>query len=266
MSKSRLRRPESSGKAERTMTYCVGMLVEAGLVMIADTRTNAGVDDISVYRKLHVLAEGPDRIVFAATAGNLSTTQTVLAQLEEGLPASEAGSQPRRIADMTSMFRVAQLVGEAIQLAAASIGKALEAAQLSAGVSFLVGGRIAGGPLALYRLYPEGNFIECQQEQPFLQIGETKYGKPILDRALHYDTPLEEVVKVGLISFDSTLRSNLAVGRPLDLIVIPADVGQPVIKRRIENDDPYFNDLSTRWSLMLNEARATIPDPPFMAD
>jgi putative proteasome-type protease len=246
------------------MTYCVGMLVEAGLVMIADTRTNAGVDDISVYRKLHSLAHGPERIVFAATAGNLSTTQSVLAQLAEGLPSTEPGEPPRRIADMSSMFRVAQLVGEAIQFAKASIGKALEAAQVSAGVSFLVGGRIGDGPLSLYRLYPEGNFIECQREQPFLQIGETKYGKPILDRALQYGTELSEAVKVGLISFDSTLRSNLAVGKPLDLVVVPSDARAPLIQRRIGVDDAYFNDLSARWSLMLNEARATIPDPPFM--
>jgi putative proteasome-type protease len=246
------------------MTYCVGMLVEAGLVMIADTRTNAGVDDISVYRKLHTLADGPDRLVFAATAGNLSTTQTVLAQLAEGLPPVEQGGPPRRIADMPSMFRVAQLVGEAVQQARASIGKALEAASVDSGMSVLLGGRVGNGPLALYRLYPEGNFIECQKEQPFLQIGETKYGKPILDRALQYGTELEEVVKVGLISFDSTLRSNLAVGRPLDVVVVPADHDEPLVQRRIGVDDAYFNDLSARWSLMLNEARATIPDPPFM--
>jgi putative proteasome-type protease len=247
------------------MTYCVGMLVEAGLVMIADTRTNAGVDDISVYRKLHVLAEGPDRIVIAVTAGNLSVTQTVLSQLAEGLPPSEDGGPLRTVANMPTMFRVAQLVGEEVHKARHDIAKALEAEEVSANISMLIGGRIGDGPLKLYRLYTEGNFIECQTEQPFLQIGETKYGKPILDRALHYDTPLGETVKVGLISFDSTLRSNLAVGRPLDLIVIPADPKAPVVRRRIGTDDPYFNDLSTRWSLMLNEARATIPDPPFMA-
>jgi putative proteasome-type protease len=242
------------------------MLVDAGLVMIADTRTNAGVDDISVYRKLHTLADEPDRIVFAATAGNLSTSQTILAQLAEGLPALVEGETPRRIIDMPSMFRVAQLVGEAMQNARATIGRALEAASVDAGVSMLLGGRIGEGPLTLYRLYAEGNFIECREEQPFLQIGETKYGKPILDRALQYDTPIEEVVKVGLISFDSTLRSNLAVGRPLDLVVVPADRAAPVIQRRLGTDDAYFNDLSARWSLMLNEARATIPDPPFMMD
>ena len=248
------------------MTYCVGMLVEAGLVMMADTRTNAGVDDISVYRKLHTLADGPDHLVFAATAGNLSATQMVLARLAEGLSACDHGDPPRRITDMTSMFRVAQLVGEAVGHARVCMGQALEAAGTSvdASVSMLLGGRVGDGPLTLYRLYSEGNFIECQREQPFLQIGETKYGKPILDRALQFGTPLEEAVKVGLISFDSTLRSNLAVGKPLDLVVVPSDATQPVNQRRIGVDDPYFNDLSARWSLMLNEARATIPDPPFM--
>ncbi|USI72036.1 peptidase [Sphingomonas morindae] len=247
------------------MTYCVGMLVEAGLVMIADTRTNAGVDDISVYRKLHILADAPDRLVVAASAGNLSITQSVLASLAEGLAPHEGESAPRTVATMPSMFRVAQLVGEAVHACRADIARQLETAQLSPSCAMLVGGRVGPGPLALYRIYAEGNFIACMREQPFLQIGETKYGKPILDRALHYDTPLEEVVKVGLISFDSTLRSNLAVGRPLDLISIPAERARPVVSRRIESDDAYFNDLSTRWSLMLNEARATIPDPPFMS-
>jgi putative proteasome-type protease len=240
------------------------MLVKAGLVMIADTRTNAGVDDISMYRKLHVLADSSDRIIVALTAGNLSITQTVLAQLAEGVPADDENGTLRTVGTMHSMFQVAQLVGEEVRKARADIGKALEAEEISSGISLLLGGRIGAGPLKLYRIYTEGNFIECQTEQPFLQIGETKYGRPILDRALHFDTPLEETVKVGLISFDSTLRSNLAVGRPLDLIAIPADGARPVIRRRIGSEDAYFNDLSTRWSLMLNEARATIPDPPFM--
>lgn len=246
------------------MTYCVGMLVEAGLVMIADTRTNAGVDDISVYRKLHVLADGSDRLVVAASSGNLSITQSVLASLAEGLPGADHDAPPRRIADMPSMFRVAQLVGDAVHACRAEIAKQLEAEDYSPSCSMLVGGRVGDGPLSLYRLYSEGNFIACMREQPFLQIGETKYGRPILDRALQYDTPLDEVVKVGLISFDSTLRSNLAVGRPLDLVAMPADPAAAVVRRRIESDDAYFNDLSVRWSMMLNEARATIPDPPFM--
>jgi len=232
--------------------------------MIADTRTNAGVDAISVYRKLHILADSNDRIVIAASAGNLSVTQAALATLAEGLPPSKGSDEIRRIADMPTMFRIAQLVGEAMYQARDDVREALEAAEISSGVSMLLGGRIRGGALKLYLIYAAGNFIECASDSPFLQIGETKYGKPILDRALAYDTPLDEAVKVGLISFDSTMRSNLAVGRPLDLIVMPNDPTLPVIRRRIERDDPYFNDLSARWGMLLSEARAAIPDPPFM--
>jgi putative proteasome-type protease len=246
------------------MTYCVGMLVEEGLVMIADTRTNAGVDNISVYRKLHSLADSDERIVVAASAGNLSVSQSALEMLAEGMPAAGESDEVRRIADMPSMFRVAQLVGEAMHRAQDNVRAALEAAEISAGVSMLVGGRVGRDPLRLYLIYAAGNFIECSPDNPFLQIGETKYGKPILDRALAHDTPLDEAVKVGLISFDSTMRSNLAVGRPLDLIVMPADPAKPVIRRRIERDDAYFNDLSARWGMLLTEARAAIPDPPYM--
>ena len=247
------------------MTYCIGMLLEAGLVMIADTRTNAGVDNISSYRKLHALADEPGRQIFAATSGNLSITQTALGQLAEGMPSALDGEAVRRIEDMPSMFRVAQLVGEAVQQTRDRMRLGLEAARVSATISVLLGGRIGADDLCLFLIYSAGNFIACERDQPYLQIGETKYGKPILDRALTYDTPLDEAVKVGLISFDSTIRSNLAVGRPLDMVVIPRDAARPTIQRRIEADDRYFDDLSARWSMLLTEARATIPDPPFMA-
>lgn len=247
------------------MTYCVGMLVETGLVMIADTRTNAGVDNISSYRKLHILDESDDRLIVATAAGNLSVTQMVLSLLEEGLEPLAEGEPPRRLSDMPTMFRAAQLVGEAVAMARQDVEKSLSAENIQAGISLLLGGRIGDGPLKLYMIYAQGNFIECHRDAPFLQIGETKYGKPILDRALTFTTPLDEAVKVGLISFDSTIRSNLAVGRPLDLMVIPRDTAKPVVSRRIESDDAYFNDLSARWSMLLTESRATIPAPPFMA-
>lgn len=248
------------------MTYCVGMLVEAGLVMIADTRTNAGVDNISTYRKLHMLDDDDDRIVVAMSAGNLSVTQTALAMLREGLAPKGESDTVRRVADMPTMFRVAQLVGESIHCARRDVESSVEKGNVNTGVSILLGGRIGDEPLRLYLIYSQGNFIECHPETPFLQIGETKYGKPILDRALNARTTLGEVVKVGLISFDSTIRSNLAVGRPIDLIVIPSDRGAPIIRRHIDWDDRYFNDLSVRWGMLLNEARATIPDPPFMPE
>jgi putative proteasome-type protease len=248
------------------MTYCVGILVRDGLVMIADTRTNAGVDNISTYRKLHTIEEDNDRLVFAASAGNLSVTQLALSMLKEGLEPLEEGGARRFTTGAATMFAVAQLFSEAVRMASEQLSEELEARSIPASVSFLLGGRLASGPLILYYVYDAGNFIECRPDTPFLQIGESKYGKPILDRALNFETPLEEAVKVALISFDSTLRSNLAVGRPLDMIVIARDRVHAVVKRRIGTDDRYFNDLSARWSMLLTEARATIPDPPFMAD
>ena len=246
------------------MTYCVGMLVEQGLVMMADTRTNAGVDDISSYRKLHVLCEDENRIIIACTSGNLSITQLVISRLEEGLAPLNEGDPPRTLNQVGSIFQAAELVGEAVAAARKDVGRALSAENIDAGISLLLGGRVGESKLRLYLIYSAGNFIECHSDAPFLQIGETKYGKPILDRALQWNTPLDETVKVGLISFDSTMRSNLAVGRPIDVIVIPRDQTKPIIRRRIGVDDPYFDDLSARWSMLLGESRAIIPTPPFM--
>lgn len=247
------------------MTYCVGILLRAGLIMIADTRTNAGIDNISTYRKLHMLADDDERTVVCMSAGNLSVTQHALGLLAEGLGPPGEDERPRTVKDMPTMFRVAQLVGEALMQAGRELKPALYAAGVPAGVSLLVGGRIGDGALKLFLIYDAGNFIECQPDSPFLQIGATQYGKPILDRAMNFETPLDEAVKVGLLSFDSTVRSDLSVGLPFDLIALPSDCAQPVVRRRIERDDAYFQDLSQRWSMLLNESRATIPDPPFMA-
>lgn len=247
------------------MTYCVGILLREGLIMISDTRTNAGIDNISIYRKMHVLADTDDRLIMCMSAGNLSVTQHVLGQLAEGLPPFAPDEMPRRVEHVPTMFRAAQLVGEAVRAAGAELKPALAAANVPAGISLLVGGRIGDQPLKLFLVYDAGNFIECGRDTPFLQIGATAYGKPILDRAMTYDSSLDEAVKVGLLSFDSTIRSDLSVGLPLDIAVMPADLSRPVIRRRIEANDAYFADLSQRWSMLLNESRAAIPDPPFMA-
>jgi putative proteasome-type protease len=162
------------------------------------------------------------------------------------------------------MFRAAQLVGEALQIANRSVGEALESLNIAGGSTLLLGGRIGRGRPTLFLIYEAGNFIECQREVPFFQIGETKYGRPILDRVVRTGTPLAEAVKIGFLSFDSSMRSNLAVARPLDLMVMPSDPAAPVQTRRIENNDPYFNDLSSRWSELLHDATRAIPDPPFM--
>ena len=248
------------------MTYCIGLLLNDGLVMIADTRTNAGVDNFSSFKKLHTLAAGSDRQIYACTSGSLSMSQSVISLIQEGLPSADGGGLPRTLANATSMFRVAQLVGEAVQVANRTVGNALDAINLNSSVSLLLGGRIGKTPPALFQIYTAGNFIQCKPESPFLQIGETKYGKPILDRGIEIDMPLDEAVKVAFLSFDSAMRSNLGVARPLDLMVMRRDPKAPILTRRIEPDDEYFNELSLRWSILLHEATRAIPNPPFMRD
>jgi putative proteasome-type protease len=247
------------------MTYCLGMLLDSGLIMIADTRTNAGVDDISSFRKLHCLADASDRCIYAASAGNLSTSQTVISLLRQGIPGGEDESLMRTIGEPTTMFRAAQLVGEAMRLANETVGKALASIKISGSASILLGGRIGEAPPALFLIYSAGNFIECKPDKPFFQIGETKYGKPILDRSLHSETPLDEAMKIGFLSFDAAIRSNLAVARPLDLMVMPAAPGSKVTIHRIEDEDSYFDGLSKRWDELLAEGVASIEEPPFMA-
>ena len=255
------------------MTYCLGMLLDAGLIMIADTRTNAGVDNFSSFKKLHTLVDEPDRQIFACTAGSLSMSQSVIGLIHEGIPSGPGGDSSagvlggevtRSLRHATTMFRAAQLIGEAVQMANATVGKALAAINIESWVSLLLGGRIGDGPPMLFLIYNAGNFIECTPEVPFLQIGETKYGKPILDRGLSFATPLHEAVKYGFLSFDSAMRSNLGVARPLDLMAMPRDPAQPILARRIDEDDPYFDDLSARWAKYLHQATENIPNPPWM--
>jgi len=246
------------------MTYCVGMLLNEGLIMIADTRTNAGVDNFSSFKKLHTLMDRPDRQIYVMTAGSLSISQSVIGLIQEGLPAIDGSEMNRTLRGATSMFRVAQLMGEAVQIANRTVGAALQTINISSSVSLLLGGRIGDQPPALFLIYSAGNFIECKAEAPFLQIGETKYGKPVLDRGIDVSTPLDEAVKVAFLSFDSAMRSNLGVARPLDMLVLPRDPKVPVLTRRIEPDDEYFNQLSLSWAKMLHEAIHAIPNPPFM--
>ena len=249
------------------MTYCLGMLLRSGLILMSDTRTNAGVDNFFIYKKLHLLADAPDRGIYACTSGNLSVSQTALSIVREGLPEGDACEEEGRctLADVPTMFRAAQLVGQAVQMASREVGRALQDSGIPASASTLLGGRIGDGPPQLFHIYDAGNFIQCRPESPFFQIGETKYGRPILDRELSTDTPLAEALKYGFLSFDAAMQSNLGVARPIDILVMPSDPRQPVLTRRIERDDPYFDALSEQWGEALREASRQIPNPPFMA-
>ena len=246
------------------MTYCVGVLVDQGLVMIADTRTNAGLDNISTYRKLHTFVVPGERVLALATAGNLSLTQSVVSILKEGLENPDTG-EVETLEAAPTMFRAAQLVGRAVRHLRAIESPGLEQASLPFDVSFLFGGQIRGGGMRLYMVYSAGNFIECGKEAPFLQIGEHKYGKPILDRAVHHTTEIYDALKIGLISMDSTMRSNLGVGLPIDIAVVCRDSLEAELVHRIEAGEPYFRDLRERWSAALSAAHKAIPRPPYGA-
>jgi putative proteasome-type protease len=244
------------------MTYCVGMLVREGLVMIADTRTNAGLDNVSSYRKLHVFETPGDRVIVVATSGNLSLTQTVLTEAEEGILDRETG-RIERISQTSDMWRVAELLGEVVRKVRGELGPAMRAEGISTEVGFLIGGQIADHPMRLFMVYSAGNFIECGEDKPFLQIGEYKYGKPILDRALNFDSDLDEALKIGLISVNGAIRSNLSVGLPLDVIVVPRDAIAASTKVRIAVDDPYFAELGERWSTGLLAVLNDLPKPTY---
>ncbi|HEX2137710.1 MAG TPA: proteasome-type protease [Microvirga sp.] len=246
------------------MTYCVGVLVDQGLVMIADTRTNAGLDNIAIYRKLHTFVVPDERVLVIASAGNLSLSQSVISVLTEGLESPDTG-EVEKLESAPTLFRAAQLVGRAVRHVRAIERPGLEQASLTFDLSFLLGGQIRGGRMRLYMVYSAGNFIECTQDTPFLQIGEHKYGKPILDRAVTYQTDLYDALKISLISMDSTMRSNLSVGLPIDVAVVRRDVCRPEVNHRIEAGEPYFHDLRERWSAALRAAHKAIPRPPYGA-
>src|SRR5262245_18890595 len=244
------------------MTYCCGILVRDGLVMIADTRTNAGLDNISIFRKLHVFENPGERILAIASAGNLSLTQTVISSVSEGVENPETGER-ETLMNAPTMFQAAQRIGRAIRNLHRIEGKVLEASEVKFDLSFLFGGQIKGERLRLFMIYSAGNFIECTVDTPYLQIGEHKYGKPVLDRAIHYDIALYDALKIGLISVDSTMRSNRTVGMPIAILVARRDTCSAELNYRIEPGEPYFHDLRERWSAALRAAHNNIPRPPY---
>ncbi|OYU15592.1 MAG: peptidase [Alphaproteobacteria bacterium PA4] len=247
------------------MTYCVGILVREGLVMMGDTRTNAGVDNISTYRKLRVLESGENRVVAVASAGSLSVTQSALSRVALGIVMPDSGEK-ERLADAPTVFRCAQIVGQALSDAKESIDRVVRDDKIQTDATLLLAGSIDGRKPRLFLIYGAGNFIECQPDTPYLQIGEHKYGKPVLDRMIAWDTPLAEAIKIGLISFSATMRSNLAVGLPIDLISIRSGVSKLELVYRIEADDDYYSEINDRWSNALRAAAAAIPLPQYASE
>ena len=239
------------------MTYCVGLKIDRGLVFMSDTRTNAGVDSISTFRKMHVWEEPGERLLVMLAAGNLATTQAVVSLLDERskAPADRAPS----ILQTPSMYQTARLVGDTVKEVIASSAPVGQNAD-AFGASFIFGGQIKGTEPRLFLIYPEGNFIETSEDTPFLQIGETKYGKPILVRAYERGMSFAETAKLLMVSFDSTIRSNLSVGLPLDMLFYERDTWRAGYRKRITHDDPYYRDISDGWSDALKAAFKSLPD------
>ena len=239
------------------MTYCVGLLLKAGIGLLSDTRTNAGVDNISTYRKMFTFEVPGERVIAIMAAGSLSVTQATIARLREAIDDPEATSDTS-IMLAHNMLDVVTIIGNTLADVRAEVDLKLAATHQQASASMIVAGQRRGGEMRLYLIYPEGNFIAATEDTPFLQIGEHKYGKPILDRVVRPDTSLSDGQKAALLSMDSTLRSNLSVGMPLDLAVIPADRCEIGTLKRIERDDPQFRAVSDAWARTLREGFARI--------
>ncbi|MEO0881389.1 MAG: proteasome-type protease [Pseudomonadota bacterium] len=239
------------------MTYCVGLRLKNGLVLMSDTRTNAGVDNISVFRKMFTWTVPGERVITLLTAGNLATTQAVVSLLSERMKAPE--DRNPSILDVPTMFQVAELVSNTLHEVIQSHADGGQDASSTFNGTVIVAGQIAGIGHRLFLVYPEGNFVEASDDTPFFQIGETKYGKPILVRAFDPDMSFEDATKLLLVSFDSTMKANLSVGAPLDLQVIERDKLTICAEQRIEADDDYFQLISSGWGDALKEAFKSLP-------
>lgn len=244
------------------MTYCVGMVLEKGLVLMSDTRTNSGVDNISTFRKMFHWQMPGERMIAVMTAGNLATTQAVVSQLEERT--KEPGERETTLLNGPTMFSVVTEIGKLLRATIDDRQKANgERGKGRFTASMIVAGQIKGMQPRLFMIYPEGNFIEASWDTPFFQIGETKYGRPILIRGYDRDMSFEDAAKLLMVSFDSTLKANLSVGLPLDLLVMEKDRFEPLHEHRITHDDPYFDSISSGWGDALRSAFQALPEYSF---
>jgi putative proteasome-type protease len=239
------------------MTYCVALRLNKGLLFMSDTRTNAGVDNISTFRKMFTWSVEGDRVITIMTAGNLATTQAVISLLDERsvIPAE----RKQTLLAAPTMFQVARLVGDTLKEVIHAQAENGQMAESTFGATIIVGGQIKGMEPRLFLIYPEGNFIEASDETPFFQAGETKYGRPIILRAFDPAMSFEDAIKLLYVSFDSTLKANLAVGMPLDLHAYRSDTFETGIQRRIPSDDAYFRSISSGWGEALKAAFDKLP-------
>jgi putative proteasome-type protease len=240
------------------MTYCVGLLVDTGLVLLSDSRTNAGVDQINTFRKMATFQRPNERVLVLMSAGNLAITQAVVNILHENL---ENAEHPAKIFRAKNMFDAARVVGEALREVDQRDGSYLKEHGHEFNGTFILGGQIRGEEPRLFHIYSAGNFIESSRETPYFQIGESKYGKPIIDRVISRSSSLAQAAKCALVSMDSTIRSNLTVGPPLDLAIVRRDEFRLATHISIDFDNEYFKMIRTRWGFALQEVFSELPNP-----
>lgn len=246
------------------MTYCVAMLLDTGLVFLSDSRTNAGVDQISVFRKSYVFQKPGERVLVVQGSGNLAITQAVASLLHEAIESRDNGMPS--LWNAPNMFEAARYVGEALRVIHHRDAGPLKEFGVDFNAHLIVGGQIRGEEPRLMSVYSAGNFIEATPDTTYFQIGESKYGKPIIDRVIRRSSSLHEAVKCALVSMDSSIRSNLSVGLPLDLVIVKRDHFCVAHHVNIDEDNPYFRGIRVRWSEALREAFAELPDPDWIND
>jgi putative proteasome-type protease len=238
-------------------------MLDAGMVFASDSRTNAGVDNVATFRKMHVIAKEGERLIVIMSSGNLSITQSAINLLEHQ---SRAGDANKTVHNASSLYEIADLVGNALRDVRRRDGPFLQQSNIDTGASFIVGGQIRGEPQRLFNIYSEGNFIEATPETPYFQIGESKYGKPVIDRVIKRSTQLMEAAKCVLVSFDSTMRSNISVGLPIDVVIYDNNSLKPRVQRRIDESDAYFRMIHTEWGEGLRRVFAQLPNPDWNGD
>jgi putative proteasome-type protease len=243
------------------MTYCVAMSLDAGMIFASDSRTNAGVDQVARFSKMRIFARDGHRVIVTLSSGNLSITQNALNTLDQR---ARGGDAQMHLWNASSMFDVARLIGDAVREVKTRDGAYLAQCNIDSSANFLVGGQIRGEPSRLFEVYSEGNFIEATPDTCYFQIGEHKYGKPVIDRVISRNTSLVDATKCTLVSFDSTMRSNISVGLPIDLAVYETDALAIRVQRRIDENDPYFQMVHTQWGEGLRQVFAQLPNPQWI--
>jgi putative proteasome-type protease len=245
------------------MSYALGIKTKHGLVFAADSRTNAGPDQMSSFRKLHVFERPGERFMAIAAVGNLSLAQSLLTALRANGGESKSRGQP--LLEAPDMMSAATLVGQALRALETREGPSLSRHNVPFDVTVILGGQVAGEPPRLFLLYPAGNFIEAPEDAPFFQIGERKYGKPVLDLTITAHATLSVAVKAALLSCDATVQNNATVGMPVDLLALPAGQFSPSLLRRYAPEDPFFAQLRRKWREGVNDLITSLPDVPNVA-